>query len=524
VRIEDGLVVFLALATGGVLLAGLARALDARPRAPHQRRRREPHSGRVLSAAADPIQPPVADLPAGAVVAEADRAPGEPFAAEAAASAALSASTEGDLRTPPPSPEAADGPRVDPPPPDAPAEEVELAPAPAGAGPDVPVIDVAACLGAYEAGDHAAAESAAVALAHKRTAGKRGKRADGGAAPLEQVALWSALALCRRARGDEAGAAAALERGTRWARAVATRRAPAPGDGRAPRLGRDLLAAAEAMRDGTPARHAALRLASTWLGAAAAADPGDGDAAALAARAGDGFAEAVTAEVAERIARRDFAAGHEAIEDALAGVAVPEPRRGELRDLPWTAITGEVSRLIGQALHGVGETASGSPTASERAATSGSDGADGMAALTAAARVVAEVPPDALTPQRHQDLERRLWWAHLQLGGELRVRGELDGAVTPLIRALELAAGDPPREAEAREAVALVIEALAVRLGQEIRQRLRVADVDAAMAASRRLGGVVDDALSRGLSPADLAGALARRQEVLLELVEGRPA
>jgi hypothetical protein len=53
---------------------------------------------------------------------------------------------------------------------------------------------------------------------------------------------------------------------------------------------------------------------------------------------------------------------------------------------------------------------------------------------------------------------------------------------------------------------------------------MRADDLAGAMATSRRLSQIVDDALARGLSPADLAGALARRQAVMLDLAEGRPA
>ena len=592
-RIEDGLVVALALATGGVLLAGLARALDSRPRL----QRPPSRVGVAAARVPDAIEPPVADRSQTApVVAEAEPGPpaetaasAQPLAsavpvppAESLASTEPLAATERlaaeagpsdapasevtELRGPAAAPVArvvelacspteaavgspdeldliplpasppteAAGPGEEPEtrqmpmspdstsptggPAAAPSNDAEPAEMLTGAVAATPVPDLSACLRAYEAGDHAATESAALALARKRGPGKRAKRGDGDATPLEQVALWSALALCRRARGDEAGATAAFEAGARWAGAVATRRASSSAVGLAPTLGRDLLAAAEAMPDAAASRQAALRLASTWLGAAAAASPGDGDAAALAERAGNGFTAAVAVTVAERIADRDFGAAQETVERALAGVAVPEERRAELRDLPWTSITGEIGRLVGQALHGAGDPPTDDPIAG------GSRASGGMAALTAAARVVAAIPPDALTSERHQDLARRLWWAHLQLGGELRVRGELDEAVAPLLRALELATGDPAREAEVREAVALVIEALAVRLGEEIRERLRLADLDGAMTASRRLGAVVDDALSRGLAPADLAGALARRQEVLLELAEGRPA
>src|SRR5688572_5153547 len=56
VRLEDGLVVFLAIATGGVLLAGLAQALESRRRPPRPRAR--PRPGAHPGGAASPLPVP----------------------------------------------------------------------------------------------------------------------------------------------------------------------------------------------------------------------------------------------------------------------------------------------------------------------------------------------------------------------------------------------------------------------------------------------------------------------------------
>jgi hypothetical protein len=101
--------------------------------------------------------------------------------------------------------------------------------------------------------------------------------------------------------------------------------------------------------------------------------------------------------------------------------------------------------------------------------------------------------------------------------------GDLAGAVTPLVRAMELAEADPPRHREACQALGELIEALVETLATETHERLRVGDLDAALASSRRLSELVDDALRRGLSPADLPRALGRRQDLMLQISEGRP-
>lgn len=45
-----------------------------------------------------------------------------------------------------------------------------------------------------------------------------------------------------------------------------------------------------------------------------------------------------------------------------------------------------------------------------------------------------------------------------------------------------------------------------------------------AMAQSRRLSEVVDEVLERGLSQGDLAGAIGRRQEILLQIAAAQTA
>jgi hypothetical protein len=141
------------------------------------------------------------------------------------------------------------------------------------------------------------------------------------------------------------------------------------------------------------------------------------------------------------------------------------------------------------------------------------------------AAVVAEAPgpepgrdPDPLT--RCLDLCE----GYLKLGMERLDGGDPDGALEPLFRALLLGAGDAEREAEARRSLARAVDGLVDRLETESLERLREGDFTGAMADSRRLSEVVDGALERGLSQEDLAGALGRRQELLLQIAAGPAA
>src|SRR5262249_22184418 len=216
--------------------------------------------------------------------------------------------------------------------------------------------------------------------------------------------------------------------------------------------------------------------------ASAAAAPGDGDLAVVAAHAADAFVAAVQLEVQEHVGRRDFTRAQTAIVDAIAGSAVPHARRPRARGRPWARLPGESGRLVRRALH---EDDDGAASSSDATAAETATGPGAITALAAAAAVVAAVPVESLTPDRRQELARRLWWAHMQLGGARRAQGDLEGALAPLAAAVELAGGDAGREGGAREAGGRGIEALVGRLRAGSRRRAREGELDAAIACAR---------------------------------------
>lgn len=534
-RAEDALVYLLALVTGVVLVAGLAQALEGtrRPRARRRPRERglspEPLAvtsrlepgptavrGTAVSAEAapdglpeppaeppSPPQSPPRQLELPAVALEP-----EPAVAEQESLAAVPVTPWPPELVPEATPLELAAPALAAPslPPSLPEIAVPEA-APLEPAPPAPADGLPRCLRAYEAGEYEEARAAAEPLARSRTP-RRSKRAKAADSPIEQVALWSVLGLSRRVLADEAGARSAFEGAARWAGDLAGADLPVPVAAVATRLGRHLLTVSQGAPAGSESRRLILRLAATWLVLGEPGDAGDGDAAAVRERAREAFVAATAERVTEMIGRRQFAAAHRLIQEALGSTLVPESGRETFRDLLWTGLTGEVGRLIGQALHGAGRAGE----------------ADPMASLEAAGAVVAAVPAAALSAERREDLARRLWWAHVRLGTQLRESGDLEGATRPLFSAVELAGDDPERQGEARQALARVIEGLVERLGEGSLERLREGDLEAALAESRRLSDLVDQALQRGLSPEDLMGALGRRQEIMLQIAEGRPA
>ncbi len=364
------------------------------------------------------------------------------------------------------------------------------------------IADVPQCLRAYEAGAHTAVGQAATRLARTRSGARRARKSVAPPVPGEQVALWAILGLSRRALGEAAGARAAFDSATRWLPDVKPPDIPAAVVDAAPVLGRHLLLAGEDGAAAPEARHLALRLATACLewGTAGAASDG---LAALVSRARDTFAAASEQRIVELLGRRDFTAAQRLVRETLGSPLVGDERRDAFRDLLWTTLTAEVDRLVGEAREG------------RRAA-------DPLKGLAAAAAVVAAIPADLVGAARREDLARRVWAGHMKLGLARAERGDLDGAMAPLIQAVETSGVDPDRHAEARAALARTVGVLVERLGAESLTELREGDLDAALAASRRLSEVLDLALERGLSPEDLRASLERRQDVLLSIAEGR--
>ena len=487
-RIEDGLVVFLALATGGVLLAGLAQALDGRRNLPRSRPRPRP-DGRPGGAASPLPAPPTEVLPAA--VPSGDEAPvsGEGAGREVArrdpretggSASAVPVGSAPELPAPVGSPagteepgEAVAGDRDA----MAPRRGGDETPA-ARAEPDATAVTMSA---------------SAVAATSEDTADDKAIAAPPATPPVAMLEDSPSADQTVAGTPAELAPAASALTSSRVAR-VAARFSPRVGGSAT-----ELTATTSVTQSPSSTAPAPDPAPSTASVASARSSTGD-EADAPARRA----SAAASGLAAEEIARLRTSAQRPRRPE---GPVTPGAGRPERDDRVWTRLSTEIDRLIGRALDGDGEVA---------------DGDASLRALSAAAAMLAAVPAEGSSPDRRRDLAGRLQSAYVELGNARRERGALEGALGPLSSAVELAAGDPERDREAREALARAVDALVDRLAENTRARIRAGDLGGAMTASRRLSQVVDDALARGLSPADLAGPLARRQAVMLELAEGR--
>jgi tetratricopeptide (TPR) repeat protein len=310
--------------------------------------------------------------------------------------------------------------------------------------------------------------------------------------------VWTATGLARRGLGDSSGARAAWDSALRFLPDDPGAAAVGAGEGAAAlALGRRLLDVAAPGPEGDRPV-AELRLACGLAGLAERAGP-SGPARELGELTGAALASAFAARAQGLLHRREYAAAHRLLDEALAEPGLPPEGRATLAELYWTSVTGELGRLTGLAL-------------------GGGSGEDALEPLDRAERLVKAVPPGRLSEERARDLARRLWWAYSRVGLARREAGDLDGAIGVLLEALRLAADDGERGEESRRAAVDAVDALVARWSQGIERLLADGEREAAAGELEGLTDAIDRALARGLSAEDLAGALARRRALAGQL------
>ncbi len=347
----------------------------------------------------------------------------------------------------------------------------------------------------------------------------RGRSRGRTTASYDRALLWCLVGLAHREEGEEAGLRAAFEQGVR---AVPRDDASGPDPAvmaLADSLGSQLLASGEAAADSSGPTVAGLRLSVGLLRGVALGEPGEAVDASGAvgseARGGDElppWGRALRAHLAvERardalantcgrklnalLERGDRAAAHRWLQE-VTGWDELSDRLDALEEPYWKAVTGEVTRLTGQALE--------------------SDDLDAaIRTLQSAEAVVRDLPESASASPRIPELRRRLWWSYIKLGVE-RLEGDDEGAaLEPLYHALRLAEGDADRATETRHSLAQGLEAMAARASDAIAERLRAGDHAAAEAAGKILCRAIDRGLAEGVSQEELTGALDKRQHVM---------
>ena len=305
--------------------------------------------------------------------------------------------------------------------------------------------------------------------------------------PHEASALLDLVGLAKHALGDHAGARAALEAAVVGAD-PATRSSCA----------RHLVAVVRAFLGQEPAKGAdttyvrELRACLISLDRALSVAPDDADAGAARASVRDALSRAC-----ERLASQVGAGGmdHDAQElvlGALADSEMPPALRERLRDELTAASSAEIGQLTAQAIRSVQE---------------GKDG-EALEALQRAERLSQALPTDAVTEERREEFERRLWWGYSKVGLRRIETQSYESALEPLFRALRFGSADDERAAETRGAVVRALEGVVETSVSEVARR-GGADPQVALAEIERLSELLQVAGERGVQPEELADLFA---------------
>jgi hypothetical protein len=181
------------------------------------------------------------------------------------------------------------------------------------------------------------------------------------------------------------------------------------------------------------------------------------------------------------------------VAQTLADQAMPAAWRERLCEQLTAASSAEIGQLTAQAIRSV------------------QDGKDGEAleTLERAERLAAALPDGAVTHERREEFERRLWWGYTKVGLRRCEVRDFDGAVEPLFHALQLGGIDPDRAGETRAALVRALEG-AVDTRWAAIEQFGVTDGSALRSELEKLSAALHSATQRGLTQEDLAGVFAK--------------
>jgi tetratricopeptide (TPR) repeat protein len=308
------------------------------------------------------------------------------------------------------------------------------------------------------------------------------------------AALWSVIALARQAMGDDAGAREALESAVALApdadRPTYQRQLATLADG----LARGLLAEVDGhARPESEECLAAVRRAAAWAECAAAALPDDGALTELAATAQAALWSASERTIGALVQRQEFRPARRLLREALADARFPAERLPTFRELFSTTYSGEIGQLTAQALRSV------------------QDGreVEALRALRRAETLLVTLSDEALSPPRREEVGRRLSWGYARLGERRLHAGEQEAALEPLFQALSYEA-DPERRRETRGLLGRALDGVTDARALGIRALTEGGNRETALAHCEALRGLLDNALTRGLTKDDVAASFTK--------------
>jgi len=179
--------------------------------------------------------------------------------------------------------------------------------------------------------------------------------------------------------------------------------------------------------------------------------------------------------------------------EAVADDAMPAPWRERVREQLAAASSAEIGQLTAQAIRSVQD---------------GKDG-DALAALEHAEQLAAALPPGAVTDERREEFDRRLWWGYTKVGVRRVEIENYEGAIDPLFRAFHLGGVDQERLAETRGVLVRALDGLVETRAPAI-QQLAAEDASAARHEIAKLSALLRAATERGLTTEELGEAFAK--------------
>jgi tetratricopeptide (TPR) repeat protein len=308
------------------------------------------------------------------------------------------------------------------------------------------------------------------------------------------AALWSVVALARQAMGEEAAAREALESAIAIApdadRPTYQRQLATLADG----LARGLLAEVDGhARPESEECLATVRRAAAWAECAAAALPGDDALAELATTSQATVWSACERTIGALVQRQEFRPARRLLREALADPRFPAERVATFRELFSATYSGEIGQLTAQGLRSV------------------QDGreVEALRALRRAETLLVTLNDEALSPQRREEVGRRLSWGYARLGERRVDAGEHEAALEPLFQALSYEA-DPERRRETRGLLGRALDRVTDARTLGIRALTESGNRDTALAHCDALRALLDGALTRGLTENDMAASLTK--------------
>jgi hypothetical protein len=233
--------------------------------------------------------------------------------------------------------------------------------------------------------------------------------------------------------------------------------------------------------------------------------PGDEGVQAAQAMVRDALALACERLVARVVSGEEDQEARELILETLTDHAMPMAWRERLRAQLTTVSSAEIGQLTAQAI---------------RSLQAGND-FEALDALERAERLSAGLPSGAVTEDRREEFERRLWWGYTKVGLRRIETGTFESALEPLFRALQLGGIDEERLTETRSALSFALERLVDDCALRF-EKLGVAEIRPAQAAIEKLAALLQSATERGVRVDDLGDAFAKLTHLEQRLFEAR--